>query len=354
MKVNLVKWGLLGLVVGIFFACDDPTVEETVVPKTSNSGVFILFQGSWGKNNAGITYYDLETKETTFDLTKGSLGDNAMDMLHYGSKLYVTVSESSVLTVMDIANKTVIRRISLNDESGNPRNPRYLACHEGKLFVSTYDGHVLRMDTTNHQVEATVAVGPNPEGIAVAQGKLYVANSGGYLPNYHNTVSVVDLATFKEERTITVGLNPVVLKADQYGDIYLTYNGNYFDIPSGFQRIDTKTHSVYPMDQIQASNFTIVGDSCYFYGVQYDENWATACNFGIFDVKTEALLSDPVITDGTKINTAYGIGVDPFTKWVYISDTDYQNPATIQVFNPQGKKQTSIEAGLNATQFLFY
>jgi len=338
----------------VFAACekDDPTPENKPVIPTS--GVFILNQGSYGGNNSGISYYDFKTGTTTFDITNGKLGDTGQDMIIYGSKLYVSVYGSSIIYVIDLQTAGQLKKIELKD-GGQPRNPRSLTSYNGKIYASTYDGNVVRIDTTTLVVEAVTKVGSNPEGIAAVNGKLYVANSNGLdFPNFDNTLSVVDIATFTETKRITVGLNPNCVMADASGNIYLSYKGNYSDIPGGMQKIDTKTDAVTDLTGVSSGqNFTIVDDILYYFDVVYNLDGTTDCTFGRYNVKTGQKVPGEIISDGTKINTAFAIGVDPDSKDVYISDTNYSTPDKVYIFSSTGVLKKTIEVGISACKFVF-
>jgi hypothetical protein len=341
------------LVLGLT-ACeeDDPiATPEPVIP--GSYGVFILNEGSWGGNNAGVSYHNFETGNTTADILNGKLGDTGQDMIAYGSKLYISVNQSGYIKVIDLYSQESLESIELK-ESGKVLEPRYLTSYEGKIYVTTQsatEGNVVRIDTTNLRAEAITQVGLYPEGIAAVNGKLYVANGGQGLGN---TLSVVDIAQFKEERTIAVGLNPYIVRADKYGDVYLTYQGDFSANTGGFQRIDTKTNTVTNTTIPANRNFTIVDDLLYYFGITYNPDYSANCTFGVYNVKTETPTSDPVISDGTPISIAYGIGVNPLTKDVYISDTDYSNPGIISVFGTDGKKKETFRVGVSANNFVFY
>jgi hypothetical protein len=364
MKKNFIalknSFYFLLLLIG-FTACEKEDIPEPGPDlQSSLSGVFILNQGVYGSNNAALSYYDFETGKIAYDiavdLAKGKigLGDTGQDMIAYGSKLYVSVNGSSLVSVFDLKSKAYLKDIRLADDAGKPRGPRNLVSYNGKVYVTTYDGYVVRIDTTLLIQDGITKVGANPDGIAAVNGKLYVANSGGlnYLVEQvqDSTLSVVDIATFREEAVLTVGLNPNIVHADSYGDVYLTYRGDFYNIPGGFQRIDTKTHTVTNLPVSANENFTIVGDSLYIYCSEYGQT----PTFSLFNVKTEQLITDRLITDGTTINTAYGIGVDPKTRDVYISDTDYENPGLVYIFAPDGKKKKTLNVGISACQFVFY
>jgi hypothetical protein len=70
-------------------------------------------------------------------------------------------------------------------------------------------------------------------------------------------------------------------------------------------------------------------------------------------VKTEQIVPGEIITDGTKINTAYTIGVDPESKDVYISDTNYFTPDKVYIFGSNGVLKKTFEVGISACKFVF-
>ena len=338
-----------------FTACEKDNAIPTPEPTDSISGVFILNQGSNGLNNAGISYYDFATGNLQFDIANQKLGDTGEDMIAYGTKLYVSVFGSSRISVFDLKSRTNVANIDLKDDGGDLHQPYCLASYNGKVYATTSDGYIIRIDTASLSWDGMTAVGLNPVGIAAVNGKLYVANSGGLnYPVFNNTLSIVDIASFKEEKTLTVGLNPNVVHADSYGNVYLSYIGNYNDVPGGFQMIDTKTNTITDIPISANQDFVITGDSLYFYGITYNPDYSTSCTFGIYNIKTEQLVTNQIITDGTKIQTAYGIGVNEKTRDVYISDTDYSNPGNVYVFGPDGKKKNTLNVGVNACKFVFY
>jgi hypothetical protein len=297
------------------------TIFDLNKPAESGPGVFILNQGTWGENNAYLSYYNFQTGKLQFDITTTRQPLKSIDLLN----------------------------------GKEPREPRYLASYNGKVYVTTYDGNVIRIDTTSLTQDGITPVGSNPEGIAATNGKLYIANSGGTnYPNFDNTLSIVDIATFKEEKVLTVGLNPFIVRTDNYGNVYLTYKGNYGDSPGGFQKIDTKTNVITDIAIPANQEFTIAGDLLYFYGVTYNPDYSTNNTIGIYNVKTEQSVTNQFITDNTKFSTPYGIGVNPKNSDVYIADTDYSNPGIVYVFGSDGKKKNTINAGINPCKFVFY
>ena len=173
-------------------------------------------------------------------------------------------------------------------------------------------GEVYKIDTLTLQTVAKVTVGYQPEEMAVIDDKLYVANSGGYMvPDYDHTVSVIDLKTFTEERKIDVAVNlhrfteerkidvAVNLhrcRADQYGQLWVSSRGDYYEEPSHLcwlQRdVNGQMHKMGRID-VPISDMCIVGDSLYFIGVQFNYNtMKNERTLGIIDVTTHEVTNN--------------------------------------------------------------
>ncbi len=353
---NYLKWTIFcSLVVSgtLFTSCESE--DEPGVVTSLGKGVFVLNEGGQGKNNAGLTFRSFENLDIISDVFSSKLGDTAQDMLIYGSNLYISVSGSSYIKVINANSRVEVKNIPVKNEKEEGREPRYLAPYQGNIYASTYDGNIIRIDTATLSITGITTVGPSPEGIAVAGEKIYVANSDGlnWQNGYENgkSVSVVDMLTFKEIKKIQVGVNPFKVYADKYGDVYVNCKGNYDG--TSFYRIDSKTDEAALVPDLHVSNFIIEDDISYFYDTTYEGNTAIQ-KYGKFNVKTETLENGSFITDGTVINVAYAIGINPANKEIYVSDAiDYTTPGTVYVFDSNGKKTDSFDAGICPSCFVF-
>ena len=329
-------------------------------PVSVFKGMYLVNEGNMNMNKASLDYLDFRNgiytrnfyNQINPEVTKG-LGDVANAIGLYGSKLYIVVNLSNKVEVLNAKTGKRLAKIDID-------NGRYITFANGKAYVSAYaanlgdptavNGVVAEIDTTALKIVRTVQVGRQPEELTVVQQKLYVANSGGYSPpNYENTISVIDLISFKEVNKIPVAINLHRLKADQYGDLYVTSRGDYYDIPSKLLVIDTKTEQVKKTFELAVSNLTIDGDVAYLYATSW--NFLTGTNtisYNIIDVKTEQLLTQQFITDGTEknINLPYGIAVNPHTKELYVTDAkDFVTPGKLHCYSPLGKLKWSVTTG---------
>lgn len=350
------------LLMFLFASCDDmydKVPDGTLPVTTEKSRIFVLSEGLINMNNSTLSMYDFETRETVADyfLVKNQrgLGDTANDMELYGSKLYVVVNVSSQIEILDASTGKSLKQIPMFDDKGVARQPRYITFHKDKAYVCSFDGTVAKIDTASMQIEDIVVVGRNPDGICVANNKIYVSNSGGLnFPNYDNTVSVIDISTFTEIKKIKVASNPGKIYADSQGDVYLVSKGNYSSSsPYIFQRISAKTDVLeQSFSDISALNFTIHNDTAYIYNFDFNTQ---SCWVKVFDCTTEKIISDQFITDGTEISTPYGVDVNPLNGDVYLTDAkSFTEWGNVLCFDKTGKLKFSInEIGLNPNKVVF-
>ncbi|MDR2123134.1 MAG: YncE family protein [Flavobacteriaceae bacterium] len=340
-----------------------PAVEGNI------RGFYLLNEGNMGMNRATLDYFDYTTGVYTRDIYSErnptivkELGDVGNDIKIYGSKAYAVINCSHYIEVFDVKTTKHIKGIPVP-------NCRYMAFHEGKAYISSYAGpvaidpnaevgFVAEIDTTTLELTRKVTVGYQPEEMVVNNGKLYVANSGGYrVPNYDNTVSVVDLKTFTEIKKIEVGINLLRMQINKQGDIFVSSRGDYYHTPSNLFVIDSKTDMVTDTLNIPVSEMCMMGDSLYFYSVEW--SYLTNSNsitYGILDTKNKKKITDKFITDGTEkqIMIPYGLSVNPETKEIFVCDAqNYVVTGYIYCFTPDGKLKWKTTAGNIPGHFAF-
>lgn len=332
-------------------------------------GLFLLNEGNMGSNKCTLDFYDCVTgtyhrnifPERNPNIVK-EMGDVGNDLQIYGEKLYAVVNCSHYVEVMDVESVQHLGKIAIS-------NCRYITFNEGKAYVSSYagpvqidpnarPGKIVEVDTTSLAITREVVVGYQPEEMVITDGKLYVANSGGYrFPNYDRTVSVVDLKTFKVVKTIDVAINLHRMKLDRYGRIYVSSRGDYYGIGSDIYVIDSRTDRVTGSLGIAASEMCLSGDSIYMTSVEW--SYVTQSNtiaYTLYDVKQNKIVSHNFITDGTEKEIAipYGVTVNPETKEIFVTDAkSYVVPGYLHCYTPEGKRKWKVRAGDIPAHFAF-
>lgn len=316
--------------------------KPTTTPVTD--GFYVLNQGLFNDNNSTLSFYNYSNKQVTADIFSSAngrgLGDTGNDIEIYGSKMYIVVNVSSTVEVVDAKTAKSLKQIKLfNGTTG--REPRDVAFYKGNAYVTSYDGTVAVIDTASLAVNKYITVGRNPEQLAVANGKLYVANSGGLsYPNYDKTVSVIDPASGTVTKTITVTANPQNVATDNNGNVYVLSAGNYSTEGPSLAVIDDNTDAIKSQTNFDGSNMTAQGTNLYFI--------TSANKIIVYDTKTQSISNSNFISDGTAITTPYSIAVDGSTGEVFVTDAkDYTSAGAVYAFDKTGKKEYSITVGIN-------
>ncbi len=345
-------------------------VEITAPQYTSVQGFYLLNEGNMGSNKATLDYYNFRTGRYTRNIfgfanpnVPKEMGDVGNDLGIYGSKLYAVINCSNKIDVMD---KNTVKKIGQIDIP----NCRFIKFYGGYAYVTSYAGpveinpdykqrgYVAKVDTTTLQVVATCLVGFQPDELDIINDKIYVANSGGYMvPNYENTVSVIDINTFTEEKRIEIDINLQCCRADKHGNLWISSRGDYYDNPSRLFVYDTRHERLLKTFDTEVSSMWLDGDSLYVIGVQF--SYVTMQNeisYALINTSTLELVSDHFITDGTEkeITMPYSVAVNPITKEIYVTDAkDYISPGRLYCFSPEGVKQWDVRTGDIPAHFVF-
>ncbi|MFK7784418.1 MAG: YncE family protein [Crocinitomicaceae bacterium] len=331
---------------------DDPTVEDNIALK---DGMMVMCEGLFQQNNSSLSFVNFNNDQSinNFFLATSdrALGDTGNDFQRYGGKVYAIMNGSSTVEVISGITGVSIKQIPMVD-GGVAKQPRSVTFYQDKILVSCYDGFVDVIDTTSLEVEQRIQVGSNPEGLAVSNDMLFVANSGGLnFPNVDSTVSVINLSTYVEELKITVGKNPIGVEVDTEGDIYVITRGDYATIPSRLNRINPTSYAVtqFPFD---ASSIHPMTDN--FFLVGYSDFSTGDNQVGLFNTSGD-VMTNATFLDMSAIQTLYGITYHPVLDKIFLSDAkDFTATGTIFEFSGSGIFENSYDVGLNPSKVIFY
>lgn len=340
-----------------------PSTSENVGNQevTGIDGFYLLNEGNMGSNKCTLDYFDETTGNYICNIyaernpsAVKELGDVGNDLELYGSRLYAVINCSHKVEVMRASDA---RRISQIDIP----NCRYAIGHGGYLYVSSYvspvqsdvkapRGAVFKVDTLSLAVVGRVDVGYQPEEMAISNGKLYVANSGGYrAPDYDRTVSVINLDYFAIVKEIDVDINLHRVKVDDHGMVYVTSRGNHAQVPSSLYVIDSSTDVVVAKVDVPVSDLAIWGDSAYVYSAQTNNlTGATSISYSILDLCSLQVVDGSIVKDGTDANIKmpHCIAVHPINGNIYITDArNYVSRGKIHCYSKDGVLKWSQTTG---------
>lgn len=356
------RWAVLALLGSVLAACDDLTSvlpDASPVNGLSSGALYVLCDGNFALNNSTLALFDATSgrlEKDFFQAMSGrKLGDTGNDLQRYGDKVYIVVTTSSQLEVLHATTGEPILQIPLFD-GPVARQPRNIAFWDDKAYVCSFDGTVVRIDTARLDVEAVVRVGRNPDGLSVANGKLYVANSGGLdygsAIGYDQTVSVVDLTSFRETARIPVGRNPHRVLTDDRGFVWVTCRGDYAGEAGSLWCLDSGTDKVVAQCPMAVTNMAFHGPLAYMYHYNHTDGSSSILVFNLLTHKVER---EAFITDGTQIKTPYALHVDSESGDVYVSDAgDYVSAGSVCCFSPEGRLRFTLkQVGVSPNHVLY-
>lgn len=351
---------------------DIETHVVTTPEYTEIDGFYLLNEGNMGNNKSTLDYFDY--KEGTYykniyaernPTVVKELGDVGNDLLIYGEKMYAVINCSHKVEVMNANDATRITKIDIP-------NCRYIVGNKGYVYVSSYvgpvqidptapKGAVFKVDTLSMQVVGSVEVGYQPEEMTIVGNRLYVVNSGGYMPpNYDNTISVIDLDNFTLCDVIQLDktANFHRLDHDSMGRLWLSSRGNYFgDMNSNLYVVDPKGKQIIKDMGIPVSDMWVDGNYAYIISAEW--SYVTGKNtvsYAKIDMQSMEILDRNIIKDGSDANIKipYGIAVNPITKDFYVTDAkSYVVSGTLYCYGSDGVMKWKQTAGQIPAHFAF-
>lgn len=353
MKVYSRVWFLVFI---LLISCNKKEQPEPAIPSGEwSNGLLILHEGLFQQNNSKLSWLNLNNFNFYSDifLAKNNryLGDTANDMAIYGGKIYLVVNASSTIEVLDKYSMQSIAQIPMQF-NGQAQQPRKIAFYQNKAFVTSFDGYVNVIDTASLSVSKRIKVGRNPEGLAVYQNHLYVANSGGLdFPNYDSTVFCINLNLMKITDTIFVGANPGNILALENEGVFVIKRGNYGTDPSELIWVDPTNHSTEVVLQ-GISGIGVSGRSNELF-VWYFDHGTQQSMVHLLNIDTRQIAHANLITSAD-VKTLYGVFPIADDRFAVCDAQQFVNLGKLIIFDYHGQKLSTTTVALNPNKVIYF
>ncbi len=277
--INIIGLMVLLAVIG-FLACEEePTKSET--PEAS-SAIYVLNSAS-----TSISVIDLEADTVYNDVA--TVGTWPNQLVYRDGKVYCVNSGSNNIMVFDAGTWEAETPIAL----GDGKNPMNMAFYDDQTAYVTcsMSNQVLKVNVSSKSVEAEANAGVGATGIAIAQDKVYVTNTG-YVwgsPYLQGTVTVFDAITGDSLKTIDVGTNPQGIAEDASGLLHVSCTGDYGETPGIVSIIDPATDTV--VDSVN------IGGTPGMIAISQDDNlgylsvWGAGCM--VYNTADKSIVNGP-------------------------------------------------------------
>lgn len=325
-------------------------------------GAFIVNGGAMYSNIASsLTYFQYSPANVFADVFSSAnggqtLGDVANSGLVYEDNIYIAVTNSSVIHVIDRNTYKLVKTITTPSNAG----PRHLTAYNGKLYATLFGqpGYVAEIDPLTLTITRQVEVGPLPEYIVAFNNMLYIAVSDGYGDGAQASVTVVDPSAFTVKQVIKGVVNPVNLVTNG-SKLYVCAWGQYLsDFP-----YTQYGYGLFPIVNnaignkiCDATNVALRDNLIYYYSNPYGIETVL---YGY--VNTTDNSDHTWITEAEGVDYPNGIGVDPVTGYVFLLSfnvgeggyASYTTPGYARIYNADGTRLRDISTGVTPAQVFF-
>lgn len=353
----------------LLFSCvKTPQPVDIADTQYSKPSALVLCEGLYGYNNATITRYDISTNNTDLDYVRhnnplSQLGDIANDALLKGDSLFVLVSTSKTLFLINLNTGKIINYANFEGF----RYPRHIAIANDSIlyFSDAYDNSINEFNINQWKITNKFFVGPQPEGLFFYQNKIYVVNSGwGDINKSHpdaGTLWIINTITNSIEKKIKVGPNPVEIVLDSTNDRYFVTYYNFPSVPDSLGGIIEYCLQNDRELMHWRGNFTnvIINNSNNYLFAIYNSSPKIQNNIngGIMRLDINENSMNLIIRNTLPNNIWYALAYDEQRQFLWIGNAkNFQVNGEILIYdiNNPFEPFKSFETGMNPNRILFY
>jgi len=339
---------ILPFVISLLVGCRSNPTASPVEVLVSGNAVYVVNEGNFMRGNSTLTLYLPDSGKAYKDVFASAngrpLGDTGNDIAFLAGKIYVVVSGSQKIEVISATDQKSVGTLILPGQ----RNPYKIAIvNDAKAYVTNLSDTTITSfnPSTLQIITDRIRVGKNPQGIAYANGKIYVCNSGFGLDS---TVTILNATTGGLIKTIVVGDSPSEVGVGANNVVYVKCDGKSDygdptkDTPGLLVAINSDNDVIINKATLTLSTFGHPGKltlSSKGYGFFVSKN----------GIQQFRLLNSLIEINVTPVSplSAYGLTLDDKGDLLYATDAkDYVQDGDVYVYDLQGKQKAKFQAGV--------
>lgn len=364
MKKFLKYFTLLFFVLAVLGSCkknDDPELDPGELAK----GAYIVNYGNYGKGGASISKYDYDANQlTNFHYQNQNSGNELLSNIQfayfYDDQVFMLGNEPDQIISVDplfVQTKDGV--------TGQIVKPRACVASGDYLYVSCWgenadwnimpDSYIAKYNIQTRSVEKTILLPGGPEGVEIANGKLYAAL------NFKDSVAVINLSSDAVSYYIVMPAVSSYFMKDDSGNLYVSLLSTWSDYSesTGLGHINTSSDeitSVYPLPDVSTEYGAILAanidkSKLYVISSAYDENNQLTGSVSVFDVATKTFASEKLISE---ISGPRGLAVNPHDDYIYLfSGESVTGAGLMKIYDPTGDLMSQHTVGASPSMAIF-
>ena len=320
----------------------NPEEVNTNITLNGNGLVLIGNEGNFQNGNASLSSYNINTQQTTSNIYQAInqevIGDVLHSIYHSDHLLYLVVNNSGKVIAIDdesLEKKMEIRNLI------SPR--KIIKVDNSKFYISDLYASEVTVYNNYDGAIGKIPVDGWCEDIIIQNGKAYISNIT------NNQLYVVNTSNDNIFDSISVGSNPISIKEDSRGNIWVLCQGNLTNNENpSISIIETNTNLIL-------KSFSLTNNFSYPSSLEIDiqTNQIYFINKHIYKIQN---LDDTVANEiwFNNNNNFYNLKINPYTKDVYITDAkDYVQNGTLYIIDSIGKFVEEIATGIIPKSIVF-
>lgn len=365
--------GLIFLLIPAQSCMNDEAIVENQKPNLdtekvlSDGGVLVLNEGNFMYGNASLSYYNSKTREVQNDIFYRQngvpLGDVAQSAVIYDGELFIVLNNSGKIMVLNFGKYPALKAFDFTHKITGLQSPRFISfIDSSKAYISDlYAKSISILDPSLYSVSGKINITNGNPDFYQHPSEQFVIFEGEVFTNcysFDNKILVIDPETDRLKDSIEVLQQPNSIVLDKYGKIWALCDGGYEgstygNTQPGLVRIDAQSHTVekifiLPEDE-WPSKLCINRNADTLYFINGDV-WR-------MPVDADQLPRESFIQSvtGSQKRLFFGLGVDPMTSEVYVSDAiDHVQNGVVYGYTADGAGVDTFQVGIIPGFFCFF
>ncbi len=347
--------------IALFGSCSDSNDDDELYPSELTHGAYIVNYGGYESATSSITKFDYDADELTefyYQLQNNyaTITSAPQFAYEYEDRIYLMNNAPDNVIVVDplfVAQDTITTSIVKPRSCVGYGDYLYISCWGGNVWTDQSVSYLVKYNVVTKEVEETISLPGGPEGLQIANGKLYAAM------NYKQAIAVMDLDTEEFSYITTPAVSTTLIK-DNNGNLYVALISSYTfaSTQTGLGYINTSTDelTVYDLDNVSTAYAAIICLSkdqaeVYVAAAGYDANWNLVGGIKVFDVASGSFQSTDLVSDVTGIN---GVSVNPENGDIYVFVSNGSTTkGAMQIFDADGTYVETKTVGAAPAMALF-
>ena len=333
---------LFGIFIIILSGCVKLNPEENSnnVSINGNGLVLIGNEGNFQYGNSSLSSYNKNSGEISSNIyqsiNQSLLGDVLHSISHIDHQLFLVVNNSGKIVVIN--DETFEYEYQI-DNLLSPR--KIIKVNNSKYYITDLYSKSIYIYNAYQNTTSEIPVNGWCEDILMQNGKVFVCNVA------NNLIYVISSNDDTIMDSISVGQNPVSIKEDIKGDLWVLCQGSLSnnEDPS-ISIIKTQTLQVI-------KNFNLESNQNYPSSMNIFKNEVFFINKHVYKISSIEDTVQEIIWENTG-NTFYNLSIDPYNKDIYITDAkDYVQNGSLLIIDSIGNLKDEVITGIIPKSIVF-